>query len=160
MLNQTGIPTLKDVLSRFPNHEALTRAKAVIECYEDIPCNPCETVCPVDAIHIGENINKQPKLTVEKCIGCGLCVQACPGLAIILAQVKNEEAWFSIPYEFNPTPIKGEIWYGVNRSGEVICQAKIERVLLTQKQDHTAMVVVSVPVEFIHEFVTIREIKQ
>lgn len=157
MLNQTGIPTLEQVLSRFPNNKSLVKAKAVIECYEDIPCNPCETSCPVDAIFIGPNINKQPVLDVEKCIGCGLCVQACPGLAIILAQIKDNNAIFSIPYEFNPMPIKGEVWSGIDRNGNIICDAKIERVLLTQKQDHTAMVTVSVPVDYIHEFVTIKE---
>ncbi|MFA5560841.1 MAG: 4Fe-4S binding protein [Acholeplasmataceae bacterium] len=157
MLNQTGIPTLEQVLSRFPNNKALARPKAVLECYEDIPCNPCATSCPFDAIHIGENINKQPVLNVDKCTGCGICVQACPGLAIVVAQIKNEEAWFKIPYEFIPAPVKGEIWRGVDRNGNVICDAKIESVLLTKKQDHTAMVTVSVPVEFIHQFVTVRE---
>ncbi len=159
MLNQTGIPTLKQVLSRFPNNKALVKAKAVIECYEDIPCNPCETSCPVGAIYIGDNINSQPVLDVDKCIGCGLCVQACPGLAIILVQIKKEKAIFSIPYEFRPTPVKDQIWQGVDRKGNIICDAKIEKVLLTKKQDHTAIITVSIPVEYIHQFITIKEKK-
>jgi Fe-S-cluster-containing hydrogenase component 2 len=157
MLNQTGIPTLEQVLSRFPNYKALARPKAILECYEDIPCNPCATSCPFDAIDIGENINKQPVLNVDKCTGCGICVQACPGLAIVVVQVRNQDAVFKIPYEFIPMPVKNDIWHGVNRAGNIICDAKIEHVLLSQKQDHTAMVTVSVPVEFIHDFVTIRE---
>ena len=157
MLNQTGIPTLEQVLSRFPNYKALARPKAILECYEDIPCNPCQTSCPFDAIIIGENINTQPVLVTDKCTGCGICVQACPGLAIVVAQVKEHEAIFKIPYELLPLPEKNQTWYGVNRSGDVICDANIQSVLLSKKQDHTAMITVSVPLEHLHDFVTIRE---
>ncbi len=156
MLKETGIPTLEQVLSRFPNKDQLLRPKAILECYEDIPCNPCETSCPFDAIKIGENINMQPVLDVDRCTGCGLCLQACPGLAIIVAQIKDDHAIFKIPYEFIPMPEKNQIWYGVNRSGDVICDAKIESILLTKKQDHTAMVTVSVPKKHLYDFVTIR----
>lgn len=156
MLNQTGIPTLDQVLSRFPDKKALVRPKAILECYEDIPCNPCETSCPFDAIQIGSNINTQPKLDVEACTGCGICVTSCPGLAIIVVQIKNNLAQFKIPYEFLPYPVKGEVWHGVNRSGDVICDATIDHILINKKQDHTALVTVSVPVIFLHDFVTIR----
>jgi ferredoxin len=157
MLNQTGIPSKEQVLSRFPEKSALLRPKAILECYEDIPCNPCSTSCPFDAIEIGENINKQPVLNVDKCTGCGICVPSCPGLAIVIAEIKGEEAIFKLPYEFIPLPEKNGIWHGVNRSGEVICDAKIEGVLLNKTTDHTTVVTVSVPVQFLYDFVTIRE---
>ncbi len=156
MLNQTGIPTLEQVLSRFPDQKSLIFPKAILECYEDIPCNPCETSCPFDAIHIGSNINVQPKLEVDRCTGCGICVTSCPGLAIVVAQIKGNEAQFKIPYEFLPYPKKSEIWHGVNRSGNVICDAKIDQVLINNKQDHTVLVTVSVPVIHLHDFITIR----
>ncbi len=156
MLNKTGIPSSEQVLSRFPESQALIRPKAILECYEDIPCNPCQTSCPFDAIIIGENINTQPKLIVDKCTGCGLCVTSCPGLAIVVAQIKGDHAQFKIPYEFLPMPKKGEVWDGVNRSGETICDAIIDGVQLQQKNDHTALVTCRVPLEFLHEFVTIR----
>ncbi|MBW2487610.1 MAG: hypothetical protein JRE72_09330, partial [Deltaproteobacteria bacterium] len=31
-------------------------AVAVLECLEDIPCNPCESSCKFDAITVGEDI--------------------------------------------------------------------------------------------------------
>ncbi|MCR3906347.1 MAG: 4Fe-4S binding protein [Tenericutes bacterium] len=156
MLNKTGIPSREQVLSRFPENKALLKPKAILECYEDIPCNPCSTSCPFDAIDIGPNINVQPKLNVESCTGCGLCVPSCPGLAIVIAQIRGNEAVFKVPYEFLPHPTKGDVWDGVNRSGDVICDAQVEHVLLTKNQDHTAVVTVSVPVEYLHDFVTIR----
>lgn len=156
MLNRTGIPTKEQVLTRFPDEKALLRPKAILECYEDIPCNPCETSCPFDAIHIGSNINLQPQLDVEACTGCGICVTSCPGLAIVVAQIKDNQALFKLPYELLPLPEKGEIWHGISRSGDVICDAKIESVLFNKKQDHTVLVTALVPLEYLHDFVTIR----
>ena len=156
MLNQTGIPSKEQVNSRFPNKIALIRPKAILECYEDIPCNPCQTSCPFDAIMIGSNINVQPKLITDKCTGCAMCVPSCPGLAIVIAQVKADKAVFKIPYEFLPMPKVSEQWHGVNRSGEVICDAEINSVLLSKKQDHTAVVTVTVPEQYLYDFVTIR----
>ncbi len=156
MLNKTGIPSKEQVQSRFPDHVALIKPKAILECYEDIPCNPCSTSCPFDAIEIGDNINKQPKLHVDLCTGCAVCVPSCPGLAIIIAQIRGDQAVFKIPYEFLPFPVKGEIWDGINRMGEVICDALIENIQITNKQDHTALVTASVPREYLNEFVTVR----
>ncbi len=156
MLNKTGVPSKSQVLSRFFDEKVLVRPKAILECYEDIPCNPCSTSCPFDAIDIGENINKQPKLDPDKCTGCGICVTHCPGLAIIVAQIKFDQAIFKIPYEFNPKPKVGDIVEGVNREGIKICDAKIVKVHVKSTQDHTALIEVSVPIEFLHDFVTVR----
>lgn len=156
MLNKTGVPTLEQTLSRFPKNNDLLKPKAVLECYEDIPCNPCSTVCPFDAIDIGVNINKQPKLNVSKCTGCTLCASSCPGLAIFIVQIKGDKALFKIAYEFLPMPKKGEVWHGINREGLIICDALIESVLITNKMDNTAIVTASVPIEFIHDFITVR----
>src|SRR5690554_7479321 len=109
MLDKDGVATIEQVRSRFPNQDIIVKPKAILECYEDIPCNPCSTSCPFDAIDIGENINKQPKLDPDKCTGCGICVTHCPGLAIIVAQIKFDQAIFKIPYEFNPKPKVGDI---------------------------------------------------
>ena len=55
---------------------------ATIECLEDIPCNPCESSCNVDAIFVGEDITNIPHLDGEKCVACRTCVYICPGQAI------------------------------------------------------------------------------
>jgi len=156
MLDKTGVATKELVLSRFFDEKILARPKAILECYEDIPCNPCSTSCPFDAIHIGEDINQQPKLDPEKCTGCGICVTSCPGLAIIVAQIKFDQAIFKIPFEFNPKPNVGDLVDGINRSGEKICDAKIIKVTTTKKNDKTSLIEVSVPIEYLHEFVTVR----
>jgi Fe-S-cluster-containing hydrogenase component 2 len=156
MLNKTGVPSIEQVLSCFPDEKVLLSPKAIIECYEEIPCNPCSTSCPFDAIYIGKDINTPPVVDFDKCTGCGVCVYNCPGLAIIVTEIKNEHTRFKIAYEFNPKPKANEIWHGVNREGEVICDAFIERVAMTEKHDKTALVQVLVDSKYIYEFVTIR----
>lgn len=157
MLNQTGVPTKDQVRSRFPDEQKLNKAKAILECYEDIPCNPCATSCPFDAIDIGENINKQPELDADKCTGCAICVTSCPGLAISLAQLVGEQAVFKIPYEMLPIPEVNDLWKGVNREGKVICDAKIEKVTLSKMMDRTALLTVSVPRIYLYDFITVRK---
>lgn len=156
MLKKTGVPSLELVKTRFPEGKTLLKAKAVTECYEEIPCNPCSTTCPFDAIHIGEDINTPPKVDFDKCTGCGICVFNCPGLAIFTVQELDNHLRFKIPYEFVPYPQPGDLWPGVNRNGEIICNALIEKVTISKKQDKTALIQVLVDKEHLHEFITIR----
>ncbi|NLC42561.1 MAG: 4Fe-4S ferredoxin, partial [Erysipelothrix sp.] len=38
MLDRSGVPSREQVLSVFPSRDKLISLKAVIECYEEIPC--------------------------------------------------------------------------------------------------------------------------
>ena len=154
MLEKDGVATIEQVQSRFPSK--LIKPKAIIECYENIPCNPCSTSCPFNAITIGDDINNLPKVDFDKCTGCGICVYSCPGLAIMVCELVDDKARFKISYEFMPRPNENEIWYAVNRKGEVIGDCLIEKVSLTKRQDKTALVQVLVDRKLLYEFVTIR----
>ncbi|MFK5883470.1 MAG: 4Fe-4S binding protein [Candidatus Izemoplasma sp.] len=158
MLNKDGVASLELVKSRFPDGDYLVKPLAITECYEDIPCNPCSTSCPFDAIYIGKDINTQPKVDFDKCTGCGICVYNCPGLAIVVVKViDNKIAQFKIPYEQLPYPVAGEVWSAVNREGKVIGQCNIEKVSLSKRQDKTALVQLNVNKKYLYEFVTIKE---
>ena len=79
----------------FPGIEVLNNKKCVvIECKQNIPCNPCESACPHHAISIGNPITNLPVVDPEKCIGCGLCVAQCPGQACFLVDMSHEEYIF------------------------------------------------------------------
>lgn len=156
MIKADGYPTLEQVKSKFPKENVLIKPKAIIECYQEIPCNPCETSCPFNAIAIGDDINTIPQIDFDVCTGCGMCVYSCPGLAIMVAKVIGDRVQYKIPYELLPVPNKGETWLGVNRKGEVICDALIEHVLKNNKTDRTVVITVSVPKEYLYEFVTVR----
>lgn len=158
MLDKTGVPSKELIKSRFPEETYFGAFKAVTECYEAIPCNPCETSCPFDAIHVGEDINTPPKVDFKKCTGCGICVYNCPGLAIINIKVEKNHAVFRVPYEFYPVPEEGAIVKGVNRAGKTICDAEIINVKYTKKQDKTVLLTIKVPKEFLYDFITIRRL--
>ncbi len=78
--------------------------RPVFFCSEEIPCNPCTTVCPVSAISlrpIRGNIMDLPYFSGDKCIGCMSCVGICPGLAISLVRrVSEDAAEVVLPWEF------------------------------------------------------------
>lgn len=120
---------------------------AVIECFEEIPCDPCEPACPHGAIRVGSPIINLPVLDVDRCNGCGLCIPACPGQAIFVVDVSlpGEMGTVSIPYEFVPLPRKGDTVLALDRDGRVLGEARVIRVVNPPSFDHTPVVTLEVP---------------
>lgn len=134
-------------LSGYPSDERIAQGPvAIIECEQEIPCNPCETSCARGAIIIGEPITNLPILKEEKCIGCGLCVANCPGQAIFMldATYSDTTALVAIPYEYVPMPEVGQIVDVRNRDGEVIGEGKINKILNSKVTDKTNVVYIEV----------------
>lgn len=152
-LSTTGAPGMEELKATpgYPSDDALScRPLAVIECLQEIPCNPCEDACPKGAIIVGEPITGLPVFDAEKCDGCGLCIAACPGLAIFLVDntYSETEAEVSFPWEYLPLPARGATVEAVNRIGEVVCEGKVRRVRSSPKQDRTVVVSLVVPKEY------------
>ncbi|MCK5075946.1 MAG: (2Fe-2S)-binding protein, partial [Calditrichia bacterium] len=79
--------------------------RPILHCFEEIPCNPCTSVCPKNSINLKDtvgNIMDIPEFSGE-CTGCGLCVLVCPGLAVTLAKKVNNHAEVVLPHEYLPT---------------------------------------------------------
>ena len=104
---RTGVLTRHDLL-QIPTDKQLEKGVAVIECVQEIPCNPCVDACPVHAISM-KDINAPPYVDFDRCTSCTKCVGVCPGLAIFVIKVKENKAWITIPYEFLPVPTVGAI---------------------------------------------------
>lgn len=152
MLKVNGFLDLEEVkdVPGFPGLDVLSRKKCVvIECVQNIPCNPCEAACPHGAITVGEPITNLPVIDTEKCIGCGMCVAKCPGQAIFLVDQSHEDyATVTLPYEYYPLPEKGQEVYGLGRDGRFLTMGTVQRVVMTKVNDRTAVVEVKVPKEF------------
>lgn len=134
---------------------------AVIECVQEIPCNPCEAACRFGAICVGEPITNLPRLNSDQCTGCGLCVSRCPGLAIVVVNkaYSPSTATVAFPFEYDPTPVPGEVRNAVNRKGEVVCPGKIVKVMAPASFDHTPVVTVEIPKRFADEVRSIERIR-
>ena len=156
MSRQDGALDLAEVKGcpGWPGDACLDRKKVVVlECVEDIPCNPCEVSCPTGAIVVGTPITNLPRIDGEKCTGCGLCVAVCPGLAIFLVERNRPDgrSTVTLPCEILPLPKPGDEVRALDRQGRFLCMAKVLKVHEAKKYDRTRVVTVSVEKRFCDE---------
>lgn len=138
----------EEEIGRFPGFTHAAGIHPVMECTQNIPCNPCQDACKKGCIRIGDHITQLPGVNPEAaCIGCGMCVASCPGQAIFLVDEDTGDgmAEVTIPYEFLPEPEKGMKGKGLSRSGEPICDATVVRVRTSPAFDKTCLVTMQVP---------------
>jgi Fe-S-cluster-containing hydrogenase component 2 len=154
-----GFLSAQEVQPRLPTAERLAKGPvAVIECVQEIPCNPCENACPFKAITVGLPITTLPALDAGKCVGCGACIAKCPGLAIFIVDGSRpgNEGTVQMPYETHPLPAVGDEVAACDRQGRRVATGTVEKVLTGAAQDHTAIITVRVPKEQINVVRAIR----
>jgi len=164
-LKKTGAPSLEELHKSpgFPAEKVMKKGPlAFIECIENIPCNPCETACPKGAIKVGQPIINLPVLDTGKCMGCGLCIAACPGLAIYVKDYtySADEALITFPFEYYPLPSVGDSVTMVNRYGEPVCSGKITRVNCAERNNKTPVITASFPKEYFDEVISIKRLSK
>lgn len=162
MFDRNGVATPEMVREVFPSMERIRKGPvAVIECYREIPCNPCATSCKIHAIKPFEDINDLPDIDHDACTGCSLCVSACPGLAIMVVDGSKSEDMviFRIPYEFRPLPEEGEVVEGLDRAGASLGPVRILKVQNLPYQDKTPILHVEVPIEHLYAFRNIKVVR-
>ncbi|OQY10562.1 MAG: hypothetical protein B6I29_00985 [Marinitoga sp. 4572_148] len=150
-LHRTGIPEIERISQITPKN---SNRYAIMECFQKIPCNPCVSSCPTNAISM-DSLNDIPKLDADKCIGCGNCVAVCPGLAIFVIDKQKESVL--LPYEFLPIPEKGELVDVLDRSGNVLERNTVLNV--RKMKDKTNLVEVKVSKENLKNVRHIRVVK-
>lgn len=146
MLTRDGIPSAEDLYGVTPLAGRLEQGPvAVIECFQEIPCNPCADACPRGAITMPSNISARPTFDDSKCNGCAICVTRCPGLAIFIVDYSYSasEAMLKIPYEFSPLPESGEEVEALDRAGKPAGSARVLRV--QQQANKTTVLWLTVP---------------
>jgi Fe-S-cluster-containing hydrogenase component 2 len=147
---KTGILLLKNL--RMPSKKQLKKGVAILECIQEIPCNPCVESCPVHAISM-KDINAPPINDYEKCIGCAKCVGICPGLAIFVVKIKDKKAFVTLQYEFLPVPKVGDKVDALNREGAKVGLGIVRRVV---KQGKTNVITVEVDEDLVMDVRNIR----
>ena len=143
---------LDEEIEKYPGVTHAKGVHPVIECTQNIPCNPCQDACPKGCIKIGANITALPSINEENpCIGCGMCVASCSGQAIFLVNEDYEEGFATVtmPYEFLPLPVKGDKGKGLSRSGEAVCDAEVVDIRTSPAFDHTNLLTIKVPADMV-----------
>jgi len=120
----------------------------VIHCKQEIPCNPCSTVCPEGSIRMqGDPIKGLPKFDGE-CKGCMKCLTICPGLAITLVDYRKDRdnPVVFLPYEVSNIEVKKNDEVAlVDVDGNPLGTFKALGARATKDSDRTQIVRVRVP---------------
>lgn len=134
----------------------------VFHCTQEIPCNPCSSVCSKGLIFIDPNdIRNVPafKGDYTDCIGCEKCLAICPGLAITLVDYRKtpDMPVVAIPFEFNYEQIKErETVTVLDTEGSVLGDLQVTKIEQVASRDHTIIVKVRAPREVAKRIAGIR----
>lgn len=122
--------------------------RPLLHCYEEIPCNPCTTVCPYHSIQLNGKTDTMMDLPQfsGKCIGCGLCVLICPGLAITLVRKgkTTDTAELVLPHEFEPNFAIGEFVQLRDLGGNSLQEGLVQKIRFNKKH-RTYLIHIQVP---------------
>ena len=141
-----------DEIERYPGVTKTKGIHPVIECTQNIPCNPCQDACPKGCISIGKNITSLPVVKGDvKCIGCGMCVASCSGHAIFLVEddIGDGFGTVTLPYEFLPLPEIGATGIALGRDGKPVCKAEVLNIRSSKAFDHTNLLTMKVPADMV-----------
>lgn len=151
-----------------PNHPELEEGVfPIMHCTQEIPCNPCATVCPRHLIHVDpSDIRHLPEVDyfAEKgCIACGRCVAVCPGLAVTLVDYRkgNQNALVTLPYEQDPASLTtGDEIELTSTEGMSLGNATIKTIKkIKEFANGTSLLTVEVPREIAKEVSGLRIIE-
>ncbi len=131
----------------------------VIECPQEIPCNPCVEACPTSAITM-ESLTSVPKVDYSKCTGCALCVARCPGLACFVIDLtySQDKALVKLPYEMLPVLKRGDRVQLLDRLGRIVGEGEVLTSVEPFK-DGTKVVSVIVPKNLALQVRAVRAVK-
>ncbi|MFH1930692.1 MAG: FAD-dependent oxidoreductase, partial [Pseudomonadota bacterium] len=121
----------------------------VTHCHQQIPCNPCVSVCKQEVIHIpGDSLLEKPEIANNECIGCNKCLFVCPGLAISLVDYREDpdNPVVSLAYEvYNYEYKEGDSVILADYEGNLLGEAIVIDAVISKKSRKTQIIKVRVP---------------
>lgn len=133
--------------------EAETGVFPIFHCFQEVPCNPCSTVCPIGAIHTEKDeITGLPyRDETEECTGCLNCVAICPGLAITLVDYRKDKDYPSVTFPFEVGPEKivpGQVVQVTGQDGVILGNFPVEKIKIKKKYQGTLLVQIKMDKKF------------
>ncbi|MGD8272188.1 MAG: FAD-dependent oxidoreductase, partial [Desulfobacterales bacterium] len=121
----------------------------IFHCYQEVPCNPCTSVCPVGAIRTErDDITGLPYIIdYDACTGCGSCVAVCPGLSMILVDYRDDAEYplVTLPYEIWRERVEvGQKVPVTDVDGAILGYYPVEKISTRRKFPGTLLVQVKV----------------
>jgi sarcosine oxidase subunit alpha len=136
----------------------------VLHCSQEIPCNPCTSVCPRHCIVIeGEDMRGLPEYVGDGCIGCEQCIAVCPGLAITLVDFRDDEEnpIVTVPYELERDSIReGDTVTVLDTDGTILGNVAVVAVRAPRFADRAVLVRVRTPREYARRVAGIRTLQR
>jgi thioredoxin reductase/Fe-S-cluster-containing hydrogenase component 2 len=123
----------------------------IIDCMQNIPCNPCVNSCKVNAITMDDNnISSLPRIDYNKCISCLNCAKICPGLSIYFVNYNYDEenANIILPYELFFNLVKDQTVIALDKHGKKVCEAKLLKTIKTNSINSVTLVSLLVKKEY------------
>ena len=119
--------------------EDVTGIMPMFHCEQEVPCNPCTSVCPEGAIRTEDDaITGLPYLVEDAaCKGCLACVAICPGLAVTLVDCRKDprQPTVTLPYEIERERVaKGQRVSVTDCDGAILGHYAVERVVANRKR--------------------------
>ncbi len=118
----------------------------VFHCNQEIPCDPCSSLCPHGLIVIDrKDIRSIPSFIGNNycCEVCEKCVAGCPGLAITLVDYRAnpDQPIVSIPYEFSSGTItKNDIVSILDTEGHLLGETEVFDIHSIPSSDRTMII--------------------
>jgi sarcosine oxidase, subunit alpha len=137
-------------------------AMPVIHCTQEIPCDPCSSLCINGLIYVdAKDIRKLPRFEGDpySCGCCEECVGGCPGLAITLVDYYSDSSFptVSIPYEIKRGGIQpGDQVTVVDTQGSELGLLEVKAVHDSPSSDRTQVIQVQAPSEYARKIAGIR----
>jgi len=136
----------------------------VVHCVQEIPCDPCASVCPRGGLVVDpDDIRHLPRFLGERvdkpCVGCEKCVTICPGQALTLVDYRSdrENPTVIVPFEMPRDELApGSRVAALDIDGNVLGMLEVVRVRDAIVADHTLAVRVRAPRDIAQRIAGIR----
>ena len=135
----------------------------VFYCNQEIPCNPCTSVCPNEQIETLDDLITQLPFFKgeEECTGCGKCVAVCPGLAVILKDYRKDKdnPLVTFPLELSAKKLEKDQNVIVVSNDTELGEFKVHRARILNEFPKTQLITIKLPSKISKQAVAVKLIK-